>query len=124
MEVSANLNKFSKAHVIRNLENELEFLKNNNIENEKKNDEIKNTIEESIQNYYKKEADAAIIRFRVKWLEEDEKSTRYFFNLKRNVDKINYGIKSKQRYRYDIDSIIDEQVKFYSDLLILLLTNR
>ena len=47
MEVSANLNKFSKAHVIRN------FLKNNDIKNEK-NDEIINTIDESIQNYYRK----------------------------------------------------------------------
>ena len=78
MEVSSNLNKFSKKQVIKNLEKQLEVLKNKYSENNK-NDKIIKTIEESIRNYYKKEADAAKIRSRVKWTEEGEKSTRYFF---------------------------------------------
>ena len=118
MEVSSNLNKFSKKQVIKNLEKQLEVLKNKYSENNK-NDKIIKTIEESIRNYYKKEADAAKIRSRVKWTEEGEKSTRYFFNLekKRGQNKLWNRIKTTDgRYKYDIDSIKDEQVKFYSEL--------
>ena len=52
-------------------------------------------------------------------MEEGEKSTRYFFNLekKRGQNKLWNRIKTTDgQYKYDIDTIIEEQVKFYSDL--------
>ena len=59
----------------------------------------------------------AKIRSLIKWAEEGEKSTRYFFNLekKRGQEKLWYRIKSSDdNYKYDIDSIMNEQVEFYS----------
>ena len=56
-----------------------------------------NKIEESIRNYYKKEADAIKIRSRVKWAEDGENQHVISLISKRNVDKINYGIESKQQ---------------------------
>jgi hypothetical protein len=50
-------------------------------------------IERTINNYYTNRTEAAKIRSKIKWTEEGEKSTRYFFlTLKSNVDKINCGI--------------------------------
>ena len=52
-------------------------------------------------------------------MEEGEKSTRYFFKLekKRGQEKLWYRIKTTHsNYKYDIDSIMNEQVNFYSKL--------
>jgi hypothetical protein len=48
---------------------------------------------------------------------EGERSTRYFFELeeKQGENKMWNRIKNTEgKYKYDIDSIIDEQIQFYS----------
>ena len=46
------------------------------------------------------------------------RSTRYFFELeeKQGANKMWNRIKNTEgKYKYDIDSMIDEQIKFYSN---------
>lgn len=55
------------------------------------------------------------------WVEEGDKLMRFFFTWRKNMDRINYkygiGLKiSDGKYKYDIDSILDEQIQFYSNL--------
>jgi hypothetical protein len=45
--------------------------------------------------YYTLKAEAAKIRSRIKWAEEGERSTRYFFELEKNREKIKCGIELK-----------------------------
>jgi hypothetical protein len=44
-----------------------------------------------------KKTEAAKIRSRVKWAEEGEKSTRYFFNLEKKRGQESYGIGLKRQ---------------------------
>jgi hypothetical protein len=55
-------------------------------------------LEGLIKNYYNNKTEAAEIKSRVKWAEEGEKSTRYFFNLEKNGAKKSYGIGLKRSH--------------------------
>jgi hypothetical protein len=92
MEISRNLNCKQNKKDIDRIERKLDKLKL--IENE--TDEIKQ-LEGLIKNYYNKKTEAAKIRSRVKWAEEGEKSTRYFFNLEKSAVKKSYGIKIRRQ---------------------------
>jgi hypothetical protein len=62
----------------------------------------------------------------MKWAEEGERSTRYFFELekKQGENKMWNRIKNTEgKYKYDIDSIIDEQIAFYSKLFTRIFRN-
>ena len=118
MEISRNLNSKQNKKEIDRLERKLDKLKLIANETDEINAQIKQ-LEGLIKNYYNKKTEAAKIRSRVKWAEEGEKSTRYFFNLekKRGQEKLWYRIKTTDgNYKYDIDSIMNEQVDFYSKL--------
>ena len=118
MEISRNLNCKQNKKEIDRLERKLDKLKLIANETDEINAQIKQ-LEGLIKNYYNKKTEAAKIRSRVKWAEEGEKSTRYFFNLekKRGQEKLWYRIKTTDgNYKYDIDSIMNEQVDFYSKL--------
>ena len=115
MEISRNLNCKQNKKVINRLERKLDKLKLIANETNEISTQIKQ-LEGLIKNYYNKKTEAAKIRSRV---EEGEKSTRYFFNLekKRGQEKLWYRIKMTDgNYKYDIDSIMNEQVDFYSKL--------
>lgn len=76
-------------------------------------------LKQKIDEYYSKQLDAAKIRSRVKYFEEGEKSTKYFYNLeKKNINlKVWSKIKSKDgSYKTDIGSILQEQRHFYENL--------
>jgi hypothetical protein len=75
--------------------------------------------EKEIRDFYKNQAETARLRSKTDWFEQGEKSTLYFFNLeKRNgQNKLWQRIKgSNGQFKYDIDSILDEQIKFDSKL--------
>jgi D-Tyr-tRNAtyr deacylase len=89
MEISRNLNCKQNKKEIDRLERKLDKLKLIANETDEINAQIKQ-LEGLIKNYYNKKTEAAKIRSRVKWAEEGEKSTRYFFNLekKRGQEKL------------------------------------
>jgi D-Tyr-tRNAtyr deacylase len=91
MEISRNLNCKQNKKEIDRLERKLDKLKLIANETDEINAQIKQ-LEGLIKNYYNKKTEAAKIRSRVKWAEEGEKSTRYFFNLEKSEVKKSYGI--------------------------------
>ena len=116
MEISKTLNK--KLNDIKNLENKLDMLKSKEHQSENTERLIAET-EFKIKTYYENKTEAAKIRSRVKWAEDGEKSTKFFFDLekKNGQNKLWNRIKTLNgKYKYDIDSIINEQVDFYSKL--------
>ena len=118
MQISKQLKKGQNKKDIEKFEKQLEDLKSSTDDG----DIIKGKIlelENLIKKYYTQKAEAAKIRSRIKWAEEGERSTRYFFELekKQGENKMWNRIKNTEsKYKYDIDSIIDEQIKFYSKL--------
>ena len=49
-------------------------------------------LDNLIKKYYTQKAEAANIRSGIKWAEEGERSTRYFFELEKNREIIKCGI--------------------------------
>ena len=94
---------------------------------EKRIDEIKDSdkfldkneflyLKEKIKDLYEKQTTAAMVRSRIKYYEEGEKSTKYFLNMeKRNIKNKTWNkIKCADgTYKTDIKSIIKEQTTFY-----------
>ena len=118
IDISKQINKGKNKSNIKNLEKKLEYIKSNNENNIGTNNKIEE-IERTINNYYTNRTEAAKIRSKIKWTEEGEKSTRYFFDIEKKCgqDKLWNRIKTSEgHYKYDIDSIINEQVKFQSKL--------
>ena len=76
-------------------------------------------LKQKVQKYYDQQLSALKIRARIKYFEENEKSTKCFFNTeKKNVnDKIWTKIKCKDgTFKTDIKSILKEQTEFYQTL--------
>ena len=114
IDINKQINKGKNKSNIENLEKKLEYIKSNNENNIGTNNKIEE-IERTINNYYTNRTEAAKIRSKIKWTEEGEKSTRYFFDIEKKCgqDKLWNRIKTSEgHYKYDIDSIINEQVKF------------
>ena len=66
------------------MEKKLEHIKLNNDNNTVTNNKIEE-IERIINTYYTNRTEAANIHSRIKWTEEGEKSTRYFFYLEKKT---------------------------------------
>ena len=96
MEISRNLSCKQNKKEIDRLERKLDKLKLIANETNEISAQIKQ-LEGLIKNYYNKKTEAAKIRSRVKWAEEGEKSTRYFFNLEKSGAKKSYGIGLKRQ---------------------------
>ena len=114
IEISSKLNINDKK--LKDLENELEKRKK---EIHTVNDSSIKNLEKTIKEIYEKKAEAARIRSKCKWYEEGEKSSKYFFQLEKSngQDKLWSRIKCEDgSYKTDIDSILDEQLKFYENL--------
>jgi hypothetical protein len=80
MQISKQLKKGQNKKDIEKFEKQLEDLKSSTDDG----DIIKGKIlelENLIKKYYTQKAEAAKIRSRIKWAEEGERSTRYFFEL-------------------------------------------
>ena len=76
-------------------------------------------LKEKIKDFYEKQADAAMVRSRIKYYEEGEKSTKYFLNMeKRNIKNKTWNkIKCADgTFKTDIQSILKEQTIFYQSL--------
>lgn len=100
---------------LKRLEQNLEDLESSDNIDVKKINEYKSKI----KNAYEKQADAARIRSKVKWYEEGEQSSKFFFDLekKNGTNKLWYRIKCDDgTFKDDIDSILKEQTKFYEKL--------
>ena len=82
MQISKQLKKGQNKKDIEKFEKQLEDLKSSTDDG----DIIKGKIlelENLIKKYYTQKAEAAKIRSRIKWAEEGERSTRYFFELEK-----------------------------------------
>ena len=100
---------------IKDLEKLLEGLVNDNNENEKEINEIKQKIEKEMERKTK----GAIIRSRARWFEEGEKNTKYFFNLEKrqaNSKTINRLKLEDNSITDDINIILEKQKEFYENL--------
>ena len=101
---------------IKNIEIEIQKLKN------KTNYEtmpIFNKLSNEINEYYNMQANAARIRSKANFIEKNEKSSKYFFSLEkqRGKQKLWSKIKcSNGEMKFDITSILNEQVHFYKKL--------
>jgi hypothetical protein len=113
IDISKQINKGKNKSTIENLEKKLVHIKSSNENNIVRNNKIED-IERTINNYYTNRTEASKIRSRIKWTDEGGKSTRYVFDLekKRGQNKLWNRIKTSDHYKYDIDSIIIEQVTF------------
>jgi hypothetical protein len=82
MQISKQLKKGQNKKDIEKFEKQLEDLKSSTDDG----DIIKGKIlelENLIKKYYTQKAEAAKIRSRIKWAEEGDRSTRYFFELEK-----------------------------------------
>ena len=113
IDISKQINKGKNKSTIGNLEKKLEHIKSSNENNIVRNNKIEE-IERTINNYYTNRTEASKIRSRIKWTDEGKKSTRYVFDLekKRGQNKLWNRIKTSGHYKYDINSIKNEQVTF------------
>ena len=94
----------------------LEQLKNSSNSNE---DEIRK-VEKELNDLWDKKTEGARIRAGAEWHEKGEKSTKYFFNLEKikAQGKMWTQIKdSEGKIKHGIENILEEQVKYYSNLL-------
>ena len=113
MDISKMLNKGNRE--IKRDEEKLELL----LRSENPNNAEINDLKTKLKDYYKNKTDGLRIRSRIKHFEENEKSTRYFFNLEKSRAKSKLWRKIKLdngNYSNDITTIIKEQVKFYTNL--------
>ena len=77
------------------------------------------TLEKGIREYYENQSEAASLRLKTDWFEQGEQSTSCFFNLEKRSgkNKLWQTIKgSNEQFKYDIYSILDEQIQLYSKL--------
>ena len=75
-------------------------------------------LENEIESLYNIKAKGAQIRARVEFIEEGEKSTKYFLNLEksRQARKSVTSLKINDQNICDNNMILDEEVKFYQNL--------
>ena len=50
-------------------------------------------LKQKVQEYYNQQLSALEIRARIKYFEENEKSTKFFFNMRKRILMIKYGQK-------------------------------
>lgn len=76
-------------------------------------------MQEEVYRYYDKRTQAARVRCRLKWYEQGERSSSYFFSLEKvhGANKTWKTIKCQDgTYSNDINIILKEQVEFYKTL--------
>ena len=101
---------------IKNIENKIQKLKNEiNFET----NPLYNKLSNEINQFYEMQANAARIRSKANFIEKNEKSSKYFFSLEKQRGKQKLWSKIKCEngdIKFDITSILNEQVKFYKTL--------
>ena len=105
----------TKLDYIRNLENKLKDL------TEQEQNEMENidSIRREINEYYSTKAEAARIRSRENWYEKGEKSTSYFYRLEKTRGRAKAWKKIKISdgvYETKVENILKKQVEFYENL--------
>ena len=114
IEISSKLD--TSKNKLKVMETKLEFLKSKN-DDSHMNDII--ILEPNIKDVYEKKPKAALLLSKSKWYEEGVQSSKYFFQLEKakGQEKLWDKIKCEDgTYKFDIDSILKEQVKFYEKL--------
>jgi len=78
----------------------------------------KSILLNSLESHYLKRARAAQVRARAQWVEEGEKSTKFFLGLEKQhqIHNTIKALKVEDRHISDMPSIINEVVRFYTDL--------
>ncbi len=79
----------------------------------------KEMVQNKINEYYKDKDDGYLIRSKIKWIEEGEKSTKFFFNLEKSRQSNNVirQIKDKNgRLQTDDNEILKVTSEFYENL--------
>ena len=102
-----------------NIEKELSSVESMLKSNWSKQLEIrKNNLVSSLEAHYLQKAKAAQIRSRVNWVEQGEKSTKFFLGLEKHHQKHNMitALKTSTKKLSDFESILQEMVRFYTDL--------
>lgn len=105
-----------------------QYIKTSKIEKELLNEKNKvmpeenkiNLLTDELNKLYKHKADGARVRARILDFEEGEKSSKYFFCQEKikSKGKLWRQIKdTKGTIKYGINNILEEQVKFYSELM-------
>ena len=115
IETSKTLN--DSKYKIKTYESRLNEIKDSS-DNKDKNESLQ--LKQKINDYYEKQLMAVKIRSRIKYFEDGEKSTKFFFNLERkNIsNKLWTKIKcSDGSYSSNIFMILKEQVSFFETLL-------
>ena len=110
-----------KKNLIKDIEQKLEHKEQELIDsNYKQNIKIeKDNLADTLHSIVEKQKEGAKIRSRARWVEEGEKSTKYFFNLeKKNVSNntIKQLKKSNGEYVSTNNEILEEQYNFYNKL--------
>ena len=101
---------------------EMKDLQNSiNTEKHKDNPDLQkvNELDNQLSKLWTQRAKGAIIRSRVKWYEQSEKPTKFFFDLEKNRAKNKLWNKIKCQNGNvvnGLDNIMSEQVKFYAKL--------
>ena len=75
-------------------------------------------ITDAIENHYLKEARAAQVRSRVKWIEDGEKGTKFFLGLEKQHQENNVitELKTHHGIIHKTEEILEEEVRFYTKL--------
>jgi hypothetical protein len=111
IEISSKLNTSKKT--LKIIEAKLEYLKSKN-DDSHVNDII--TLEQNIKDVYEQKTESTLLRLKSKWYEEGEQSSKYIFQLEKSKGQEKLWDKMKCEdgtYKFDIDSILNEQVKVY-----------
>ena len=125
--ISFSVNKSRKQKCIAlQLENRINFLINklNTLDREISNEYVKQLIEKKceferqLSEILDKKTKGYIIRSRIKWIEEGEKSTRYFLKLEKGRQSSNVfrRVSSNNNVVVNNDGILNEIVNFYTNL--------
>ena len=119
IKYSIALSKQTKADIVQS-QKRLDDI-NSLINNDEYNDDIileKSQLEKYLNDYYEKKAKGYQIRSRAKWIQEGEKSTKYFLGLEQkrqlsnNITQINNG----KKIVYSDKEILEEAAIFYENL--------
>ncbi len=88
--ISFGVHKAKEKHkYIKNLQNRLDKIKSDESIGVHVDESVKNTLIKSIEKYYKEKNDGYLLRSKIKWTNEGEKSTKFFFNLEKSRQSSN-----------------------------------
>ncbi len=108
-----------KNKYIKNLQNRLDQIKKDESNGIDINENDKNALIENIEQFYKEKNDGYLLRSKIKWTNEGERSTKFFFNLEKSRQSSNVirQLKDEHGALKTLDNeILQIGTKFYDKL--------